>query len=97
MRFRWMHPRHISRQPWPVRLALGMAGLLLIVVGIIGWLTPVVPGFPLIFVGLPMLFGVHPRGAAAYRRLYDGMRRRWRAWRTRRRTPRPSSGGASPH
>jgi hypothetical protein len=43
------------------RFAYPLIGIILIFLGIIGWLVPVVPGFPLIIIGLPLLFCFHPR------------------------------------
>jgi uncharacterized membrane protein YbaN (DUF454 family) len=43
------------------RLVYPMLGIILIIAGIIGWLTPVIPGFPLIIIGIPWLACFHPR------------------------------------
>ncbi|MDO8303257.1 MAG: hypothetical protein Q7T18_08445 [Sedimentisphaerales bacterium] len=43
------------------RLVYPLIGVILIILGIIGWLMPVVPGFPLIIIGIPWLACFHPR------------------------------------
>ncbi len=80
-----------------VRAATAVLGGALIVLGIVLWLLPVVPGLGLVFVGLPMVMAVHPRGrplAARWKRqakaLAGRLRSRWRRWR-RRRDPRPGA------
>jgi SAM-dependent methyltransferase len=42
--------------------------MVLIILGIILWLTPVVMGFPLIIIGVPLLFCFHPRLELWFRR-----------------------------
>ena len=87
MPWHWMNPEHTSRLPWPLRLVVALVGLALVLVGIVLWILPVVAGWPLILMGLPLLFGVHPRGAALYHRLRLAIaaraRRVWAVWRTR--------------
>jgi uncharacterized membrane protein YbaN (DUF454 family) len=51
------------------RFAYPFVGIILIILGIIGWLLPVVPGFPLIIIGLPLLFCFHPRLELRVRKL----------------------------
>jgi hypothetical protein len=43
------------------RAVYPIIGIILIITGIIGWLTPVIPGFPLIIIGIPWLACFHPR------------------------------------
>jgi uncharacterized membrane protein YbaN (DUF454 family) len=43
------------------RLIYPLIGIVLIILGIIGWLMPVIPGFPLIIIGIPWLACFHPR------------------------------------
>jgi len=38
-----------------------VVGIILVILGAILWLLPVIPGFPLIIIGLPLLFCFHPR------------------------------------
>ncbi len=52
---------HTLEQPAPERpmwqrIIYPFLGLLAVIVGIIGWLLPVIPGAPLAIVGLPWLF-----------------------------------------
>ncbi len=50
------------------RLLTALAGVVLILLGLILWILPVVPGFGLVLVGLPMVMAVHPRGRATVAR-----------------------------
>ena len=43
------------------RLVYPIVGLILMAIGTIGWLVPIIPGFPLIIIGFPLLFCFHPR------------------------------------
>jgi uncharacterized membrane protein YbaN (DUF454 family) len=43
------------------RFAYPIVGLILISLGLLLWMLPIVPGFPLIIIGLPLLFCFHPR------------------------------------
>ena len=43
-----------NRPLWQ-RIIYPLVGLVFIIIGIIGWLMPIVPGFPLIIIGLPWL------------------------------------------
>jgi hypothetical protein len=49
-----------SRPLWQ-RLLYPFVGIVLICLGILLWLTPVVMGWPLFFIGVPLLFCIHPR------------------------------------
>jgi UPF0716 family protein affecting phage T7 exclusion len=42
------------------KILITIAGTLLVIIGIIGWLLPIVPGFFLIVIGLPMMFILTP-------------------------------------
>jgi SAM-dependent methyltransferase len=48
--------------------------MILIILGIILWLTPVVMGFPLIIIGMPLLFCFHPRLELWFRRKMHAVR-----------------------
>jgi hypothetical protein len=61
-----------------------LVGVLLIVLGIVLGLTPVVPGFGLVFVGLPLVMSVHPRGRNLSSRWRKKLRAAGRLVRTRR-------------
>jgi uncharacterized membrane protein YbaN (DUF454 family) len=49
------------------RVIYPAVGVVLVIFGIIFWLVPVVPGFPLIIIGLPLLFCFHPRVELLFR------------------------------
>lgn len=44
------------------------------VIGLIGWVMPVIPGAPLFFVGLAMTIGWHPKGRALVTRMKDSLK-----------------------
>jgi uncharacterized protein YqgC (DUF456 family) len=44
------------------KIFITIAGTILVIVGLIGWLLPVVPGFFLIVIGLPMMLVLTPWG-----------------------------------
>lgn len=52
--------KHRWRPLWQ-RIAYPFAGIILIILGIIGWLLPIVPGFPLILIGVPLVACFHPK------------------------------------
>lgn len=54
---------HIAARPRPLwqALILPLAGLSLVVLGIVGWILPFLPGVPLIVIALPLLVCFHPR------------------------------------
>ncbi|MBI4558459.1 MAG: hypothetical protein HY706_12830 [Candidatus Hydrogenedentes bacterium] len=54
MRLRKTRHRHHHRHP-AVRVALAALGIVLLVIGTAMWLIPVIPGFPLMFIGLGIL------------------------------------------
>jgi amino acid permease len=51
----------LKYRPLWQRLVYPIVGFILIFLGVILWLLPIVPGFFLIIIGLPMLFCFHPR------------------------------------
>ena len=72
------------------RIVLPFVGLVCVVVGIIGWLMPVIPGAPLAVLGIPFLFcfsrraeqGCRDRCVRVVRWIKQrtaGLRARWRA------------------
>lgn len=66
------------------KLGTVVVGLFLIVLGIVLGLTPIVPGFGLVFVGLPLVMSVHPRGRSVSARWGRKLRAAGRLLRTRR-------------
>ena len=56
------------------RLALAVAGVILIAIGIVGWLIPVIPGFPALFAGAALLAAASPRVRRALARLREWIR-----------------------
>jgi hypothetical protein len=42
------------------KILITILGTFLVIVGTIGWLIPVIPGFPLIIIGLPMMLILTP-------------------------------------
>lgn len=48
-------PHEWTQRPWYVRLPLALFGLVLIVLGMLGWLMPVIPGFFLVPVGVVLI------------------------------------------
>ena len=55
------------------RIIYPVIGAILIVLGIIGWLVPIIPGFPLIIIGLPLFVCINPRFELWARRLMRKM------------------------
>jgi len=84
--------RHWLRRGAPVRplwqrIVYPLSGLVLVAVGMIGWLLPVIPGFPLVPLGIPLLFAFSQRwedsSKRAMRRCWLVCRRGWHAVRRR--------------
>ncbi|QDU66863.1 hypothetical protein [Engelhardtia mirabilis] len=74
----------LHRPPWK-RVALTVLGVVLTVVGLLLWLTPVLPGGFLAYIGIPLLFAASPRIESRIRRWikhrFLRLRVRWRRWR----------------
>jgi uncharacterized membrane protein YbaN (DUF454 family) len=51
-----MRKKEPDERPLWKKIIYPIAGFLLILLGIIGWLLPVVPGFPFLIMGVPLLF-----------------------------------------
>lgn len=85
----------LHRPPWK-RVVLTVSGVVLTLLGLALWLTPVVPGGLLVYIGIPLLFAASPRREALMRRwiryrfLRVGVR--WRRFRERRRAGQRSAG-----
>jgi len=69
----------IKALPFYVRVIIGVVGMGLVGIGMAGWLLPVIPGFPLIVIGFPLMMCPHPRGIdwamGLMRRVVAGCRR----------------------
>ena len=50
---------------------IAVLGLPVMILGLIGWILPFIPGAPLFFLGLGMLIGWHPRGSKLITQLKD--------------------------
>ncbi|MDD5054815.1 MAG: hypothetical protein PHZ00_00935 [Candidatus Peribacteraceae bacterium] len=61
----------------PLRIAVG---IICIIIGLIGFLVPVVPGFALLFVGLE-LAGIGFLIPSFVRRFLSDLYRKWKPWR----------------
>ena len=44
------------------KILITLAGAFLVIIGLIGWLLPVLPGLFLVFIGLPMMLVLTPWG-----------------------------------
>lgn len=55
-------------------IVIALLGIPVMVVGLVGWVMPVIPGAPLFFVGLAMSIGWHPKGRALVVRMKDGLK-----------------------
>lgn len=42
------------------KIIITIFGTVLVIVGLVGWLMPVIPGFPLVIIGLPMMLALTP-------------------------------------
>ena len=62
-----------------------LTGLALIVVGVAAAILPVIPGIPLVILGITFGFTWHPKGLRAWRRFKAAVLRRL-PWRRRPRT-----------
>ena len=58
----------LHRAPKGIRVA---AALLCILAGIVGILIPIIPGWPLFFIGVPLLLSASPGLDRAWRRFLD--------------------------
>jgi len=60
---------YVRNRPLWQRVIYPIVGGILVIIGTILWLFPVVPGFFLVIVGLPLLFCFHPRFESLVRRI----------------------------
>lgn len=45
------------------RMLIAIAGVPVMIIGLVGWILPFMPGAPVFFVGLAMVLIWHPKGA----------------------------------
>lgn len=62
-------------------------GSLLVALGLLGWLIPIVPGWPLLIPGIAMLSRPFPLVRRYLHKLRVAIRHRWNAHRARRMNP----------
>lgn len=60
-----------------------VTGGTLIAAGLAGLVIPLIPGLPLLVIGLSLALTWHPRGLRLWRKLKVGALRRWRSLRRR--------------
>ena len=60
---------YLRQRPLWQRFTYPIVGGILVILGTIGWLLPIVPGFFLVIIGFPLLFCFHPRVELRVRRL----------------------------
>ncbi len=73
-----------TRRPLSRRVLRPAFGVLLVLLGLVLWILPVVPGFVLAVIGAPMVVGIWPRREARLRRWIQGRLARF-GWRRPRR------------
>jgi hypothetical protein len=56
------------------------------VIGLIGWVMPIIPGAPLFFFGLALTISWHPKGRALVERWKQGLKDLTKRWGLRRKT-----------
>jgi len=71
---------YLRHRPLWKRLAYPLLGLILVAVGVVGVVTPLIAGWPLLLIGLPLIFAIHPPWEASVRRAVQGL------WPRRRRS-----------
>jgi hypothetical protein len=67
-----------KKQSWYKIVFISISGLVLVVIGVVGWILPIIPGVPLIVIGIPMILTVHPPTARALRYKYVTIKRNYR-------------------
>jgi hypothetical protein len=68
------------------RAGLALLGIPLMVIGLIGWIMPIIPGAPLFFFGLALTISWHPKGRALVERWKQGLKDLAKRWGLRRKT-----------
>jgi len=69
------------------RAGLALLGIPLMVIGLIGWVMPIIPGAPLFFFGLALTISWHPKGRALVERGKHGLKDLAKRWGLRRKSP----------
>jgi uncharacterized membrane protein YbaN (DUF454 family) len=69
------------------RAGLALLGIPLMVIGLIGWVMPIIPGAPLFFFGLALTISWHPKGRALVERCQQSLKVLATRWGLRRKTP----------
>jgi hypothetical protein len=69
------------------RAGLALLGIPLMIIGLIGWVMPIIPGAPLFFFGLALMISWHPKGRALVERWQQGLKDLVTRWGLRRRSP----------
>ena len=68
------------------RAGLALLGIPLMIIGLIGWVMPIIPGAPLFFFGLALTISWHPKGRALVERWQQGLKDLATRWGLRRKT-----------
>jgi hypothetical protein len=66
------------------RAGLALLGIPLMIIGLIGWVMPIIPGAPLFFFGLALTISWHPKGRALVERWKQGLKELAGRWGLRR-------------
>lgn len=74
------HPRDMASLWIMLRVIVGGA---LVTAGLAGLVIPLIPGIPLLIIGLSLALTWHPRGLRLWRRAKVGALRRWQRLRGR--------------
>lgn len=69
------------------RAGLALLGIPLMIIGLIGWVMPIIPGAPLFFFGLALMISWHPKGRALVERWQQGLKDLATRWGLQRRSP----------
>ena len=66
------------------RAGLALLGIPLMIIGLVGWIMPIIPGAPLFFFGLALTISWHPKGRALVERWKQGLKELAARWGLRR-------------
>lgn len=69
------------------RAGLALLGIPLMIIGLVGWIMPIIPGAPLFFFGLALSISWHPKGRALVERWKQGLKDLATRWGLRRQSP----------